>query len=227
GSSEQLSLGVSISCTMDGVNSASPGIIIGKTADRLVKVEQPTVPRSSDSGSSADHGVSMAEAVAAEPAAAETGGTGGGQNAVTDEHLYQDPGSLKWKIFEAVAKANGQRAFETYWSALRDFMHGWLPRGGLDEALDASLGADNLHLHNELILCLLNNARCRYLPADLVSQVPASFRGKVVHTTAAVPPAVSAATAEKPPPPPAIPRRPVPVLNGGSSGGSPPCGKSG
>lgn len=120
-------------------------------------------------------------------------------------------------------------AFETYWSALRDFMHGWLPRGGLDEALDASLGADNLHLHNELILCLLNNARCRYLPADLVSQVPASFRGKVVHTTAAVPPAASAATAEKPPPPPppAIPRRPVPVLNGGSSGSSPPCGKSG
>ncbi|CAM9940512.1 unnamed protein product [Ectocarpus sp. 13 AM-2016] len=107
-------------------------------------------------------------------------------------------------------------------------MHGWLPRGGLDKALDASLGADNLHLHNELILCLLNNARCRYLPADLVSQVPASFRGKVVHTTAAVPPAASAATAEKlPPPPPAIPRRPVPVLNSGSSGSSPPCGKSG
>lgn len=97
------------SCTMDGVNSASPGIIVGKTSDRLVKVEQPTVPRSSSSGSSADHGVSMAEAVAAELAAAETGGTGGGQNAVTDEHLYQDPASLKWKIFEAVAKANGQR----------------------------------------------------------------------------------------------------------------------
>ncbi|CAB1111083.1 unnamed protein product [Ectocarpus sp. CCAP 1310/34] len=213
---------------MDGVNSPSPGIIIGKNSDRLVKVEQPTVPRSSNTGSSADHGVSMAEAVAAELAAAETGGTGGGQNAVTDEHLYQDPGSLKWKIFEAVAKANGQRAFETYWSALRDFMHGWLSRGGLDEALDASLGADNLHLHNELILCLLNNARCRYLPADLVSQVPASFRGKVVHTTAAVPPAASTATAEKPPPPPpAIPRRPVPVLNGGSSGSSPPCGNSG
>ncbi|CBN78628.1 hypothetical protein Esi_0137_0092 [Ectocarpus siliculosus] len=170
----------------------------------------------------------MAEAVAAELAAAETGGTGGGQNAVTDEHLYQDPASLKWKIFEAVAKANGQRAFETYWSALRDFMHGWLPRGGLDEALDASLGADNLHLHNELILCLLNNARCRYLPADLVSQVPASFRGKVVHTTAAAPPAAAAAAAaaaEKPPPA-AIPRRPVPVLNGSNSGSSP-CGKSG
>ncbi|CAN0184059.1 unnamed protein product, partial [Ectocarpus sp. 4 AP-2014] len=220
GSSEQLSLGVSISCTMDGVNSASPGIIIGKTADRLVKVEKPTIPRSSSSGTSPDHEVSMAKAVAAELAAAETGGTGGGQNAVTDEHLYQDPGSLKWKIFEAVAKANGQRAFETYWTALHDFMHGWLPRGGLDKALDASLGADNLHLHNELILCLLNNARCRYLPADLVSQVPTSFRGKVVHTTAAVPPTASADTAEKPPPPPpAIPRRPSGLSNGSGGGG--------
>ncbi|CAN0203342.1 unnamed protein product [Ectocarpus sp. 6 AP-2014] len=206
---------------MDGVSSASPRIIIGKTADRLVKVEQPTVPRSSSSGSSADHGVSMAEAVAAELAAAETGGTGGGPNAVTDEHLYQDPASLKWKIFEAVAKANGQRAFETYWSALRDFMHGWLPRGGLDEALDASLGADNLHLHNELILCLLNNARCRYLPADLVSQVPASFRGKVVHATAAAPPAAAAAAAAAAgkPSSPAIPRRHSGLSNGSGGGG--------
>lgn len=105
----QLSLCVSISCAMDGVNSASPGRNLGKSADRLVKVEQPKVPRSGSIGGSADHGVSMAEAIAAELAAAEDGGTGGGQSAATDEHLYQDPASLKWKIFEAVAKANGQR----------------------------------------------------------------------------------------------------------------------
>lgn len=105
-------------------------------------------------------------------------------------------------------------------------MHGWLPRGGLDEALDASLGADNLHLHNELILCLLNNARCRYLPADLVSQVPASFRGKVVHAAVAERPAAAAAATADKPPPAAIPRRLGPVPNGSSSGSSP-CGKSG
>ena len=77
-------------------------------------------------------------------------------------------------------------------------MHGWLPRGELDEALNASLGAANVHLHNELILCLLNNARCRYLPVELVSQVPASSRGKVVHATV------------KPPPPPPLPRPQAP-----------------
>lgn len=67
-------------------------------------------------------------------------------------------------------------------------MHGWLPRGELDEALEASLGVANVHLHNELILCLLHNARCRYLPVELVSQVPPSSRGKVVHATVKPPP---------------------------------------
>eukprot|EP00752_Nemacystus_decipiens_P006727 g6050.t1 len=107
---------------------------------------------------------------------------------VSDEQVYRDPAPLKWRIFEVVAKTNGQRAFGTYWSALRDFMHGWLPRGELDEALHASLGAANVHLHNELILCLLHNARCRYLPVELVSQVPPSSRGKVVHATVRPPP---------------------------------------
>lgn len=89
-------------------------------------------------------------------------------------------------------------------------MQGWLPRGELDEALNASLGAANVHLHNELILCLLHNARCRYLPVELVSQVPASSRGKIVHVPrppqappAALPPASSPSASS-----PAIPSPP-------------------
>lgn len=60
-------------------------------------------------------------------------------------------------------------------------MHGWLPRGDLDEAVIASLGEENVHLHNEFVLCLLNNARCRHLPAELISQVPVSYRSRVGH----------------------------------------------
>lgn len=63
-------------------------------------------------------------------------------------------------------------------------MSGWLPREDLDEALLASLGAENVHLHNDLILCLLNNARCRYLPVELMPHVPASCRGEVVRRRA-------------------------------------------
>lgn len=75
------------------------------------------------------------------------------------------------------------RAFAAYWSALRDFMRGCLPRCDLDEAVIASLGEENVHLHNEFVLCLVNNTRCRHLPAELISQVPASCRGKVRHAT--------------------------------------------
>lgn len=59
-------------------------------------------------------------------------------------------------------------------------MRGLIPRSELDGKLLASLGAENVHLHNELILCLINNSRCRYIPAELIDQVPASFRGDVV-----------------------------------------------
>lgn len=55
-----------------------------------------------------------------------------------------------------------------------------IPRSELDGELLASLGAENVHLHNELILCLINNSRCRYIPAELLDQVPASFRDDVV-----------------------------------------------
>lgn len=55
-----------------------------------------------------------------------------------------------------------------------------IPRSELDGELLASLGAENVHLHNELILCLINNSRCRYIPVELLDQVPASFRHDVV-----------------------------------------------
>lgn len=97
-------------------------------------------------------------------------------------------------------------------------MHGWLGRGELDDVLNSCLGADNVHLHNELILCLLHNARCRYLPAELVSQVPASSRGKVVH--AAVKPHSSRAAL--PPPPPSASKA---ALSGTSAASSPFQGK--
>ena len=61
-------------------------------------------------------------------------------------------------------------------------MGGWLPRCELDASVIETLGKDNVHLHNELMLCLLNNAQCRHLPAELISQVPASCRDLVTHT---------------------------------------------
>eukprot|EP00903_Cladosiphon_okamuranus_P010802 g10205.t1 len=147
--------------------------------EKLVKVETSNNNSASGSGgggAAADVGVD-ATAKIAEAFQLDTNNNG----AVSDDQVYRDPAPLKWRIFEVVAKTNGQRAFGTYWSALRDFMHGWLSRDELEEALNASLGAANVHLHNELILCLLHNAHCRYLPVELLSQVPASSRGKVVH----------------------------------------------
>ncbi|CAM9688507.1 unnamed protein product [Ascophyllum nodosum] len=117
-------------------------------------------------------------------------------------YIYKDPAPLKWRIFEAVAKTNGQRAFARYWSTLRNFLRGWIPRSDLDEDLVASLGAENVHLHNELVLCLINNAHCRYIPAELMGQVPPSFRSAVVQGT-------SATEA----PPPSSPSRPSPGAN--------------
>lgn len=108
-------------------------------------------------------------------------------------------------------------------------MRGRLPRSGLDDALESSLGPDHLHLHDELIMCLLNNARCRYLPADLVSQVPASIRGKVVVVQADVEPPLP-----KPTPSPAAavarstnnaPSATAPALSGGNAVPSPFQGK--
>lgn len=95
-----------------------------------------------------------------------------------------------------------------YWTALREFMSGTLPRSELDDAVLNSLGAANVHLHNELILCLLSNARCRHLPANLFSQVPLSCRGKVVH-----------ADIDKPPPPPPPPSRRRKASSHASAGG--------
>ena len=47
----------------------------------------------------ADHGARIAEAVEADI----------GNDEVIDGHVYKDPAPLKWGIFEAVAKTNGQR----------------------------------------------------------------------------------------------------------------------
>lgn len=50
----------------------------------------------------ADHGARIAEAVEADL-------KGPGNDGVIDGHVYRDPAPLKWGIFEAVAKTNGQR----------------------------------------------------------------------------------------------------------------------
>ena len=50
----------------------------------------------------ADHGARIAEAVEADL-------KGPGTDEVIDGHIYRDPAPLKWGIFEAVAKTNGQR----------------------------------------------------------------------------------------------------------------------
>lgn len=63
-------------------------------------------------------------------------------------------------------------------------MSGRLPRSELDDAVLDSLGAENVRLHNELILCLLSNAQCTHVPTSLFSLVPASCRGRVAHTDA-------------------------------------------
>ncbi|CAM9397858.1 unnamed protein product [Scytosiphon promiscuus] len=180
---------------MDGKFPAAAGSRLKPAASKLVKAEQSGCSNSGNNRP--DLGVRIDEALRAERAEQEC--SGGDQRGLNDDHVYTDPALVKWRIFEAVAKTNGQRAFANYWSALRDFMRGHLPRNGLDEALEASLGPDNVHLHNELIMCLLNNARCRYLPADLVSQVPASIRGKVVVVQAEAGPALPTLTAKASP----------------------------
>lgn len=63
-------------------------------AEKLVKVET-----SNSSGGGGDLGAKIAEAFE----------LGTNSSEVSDEHVYRDPAPLKWRIFEAVAKTNGQR----------------------------------------------------------------------------------------------------------------------
>lgn len=62
-------------------------------AKQLVKVE-------ASNGARVDLGAKMA---------AEAFALGGSSSGVSDEQVYRDPAPLKWRIFEVVAKTNGQR----------------------------------------------------------------------------------------------------------------------
>ena len=62
-------------------------------AQKLVKVE------TSNNSGGVDLGAKIAEAFELDTNSGE----------VSDEHVYRDPAPLKWRIFEVVAKTNGQR----------------------------------------------------------------------------------------------------------------------
>lgn len=73
------------------------------TAERLVKVE---ASKNSGSGGGAAAGLGVAAtAKIAEVFELDTNNSG----AVSDDQVYRDPAPLKWRIFEVVAKTNGQR----------------------------------------------------------------------------------------------------------------------
>ncbi|CAM9192756.1 unnamed protein product [Choristocarpus tenellus] len=93
--------------------------------------------------------------------------------ASSPENTYMDPFPFKWKIFEAVSKRSGLRAFASYWDRLSGFIQGELTRDCLDEVIVSCLGEENVPLHNELILCLINNAHCSVVSAELENHVPA------------------------------------------------------
>ncbi|CAM9662484.1 unnamed protein product [Discosporangium mesarthrocarpum] len=85
---------------------------------------------------------------------------------------FRDPAQVKWRIFEAVSTRNGNRAFASYWSTLKGFMEGTVGRCVLDEVVMSSLGEENVALHNDLILCLINNSCCHLISADLKNHTP-------------------------------------------------------
>lgn len=87
---------------MDRNNMASKGSGCKPAAKKLVKLEQPGDSNSINTtgdNNRFDLGVKTDEAAAVAESAQR----------VTDELVYRDPAPLKWKIFEAVAKTNGQR----------------------------------------------------------------------------------------------------------------------
>lgn len=71
---------------MDGKKTLG-GVEVKPDAEKLVKVE------------TSNNGAKIAEAFA----------LGANSREVSDEQVYRDPAPLKWRIFEVVAKANGQR----------------------------------------------------------------------------------------------------------------------
>lgn len=70
---------------------------------KLVKLEQPvdstSISTTGNSSNRVDLGRGIGEATAVAASA----------HGDTDEYVYRDPAPLKWRIFEAVAKTNGQR----------------------------------------------------------------------------------------------------------------------